>query len=96
VILLKAQKLKTAGIGPTRMPGKEMKYGALPEWWDMNQLIKKMSELDLPNLHIVFVRVPKWVDFIYKYGPLIYVAYLIWQYKAYKEARKIQRKLALI
>jgi hypothetical protein len=43
---------------------------------------RKMSEVKLPNLHIIFVRVPKWVDFIYRYGHLLYVSYLIWQFRA--------------
>jgi hypothetical protein len=64
------------------------------EVWCLTRMVgyesinKKMNEINLPNLHIVFVRVPKWVDTIYKYGPLIYLSYLIWQYKAYREASK--------
>jgi glycosyltransferase involved in cell wall biosynthesis len=54
---------------------------------------RKMNEINVPNLHMVFVRVPKWVDTIYKYGPLLYLSYWIWQYAAYREAAKFQRKV---
>ena len=59
----------------------------------LKSINKKLEEINNPNLHIVFVKVPKWVDYIYKIGPFLYFSYLFWQYQAYNVAKKLKGEI---
>jgi glycosyltransferase involved in cell wall biosynthesis len=50
----------------------------------------------LPNLHFLFLSLPKWGDRLYHFQPVgLYTYYLIWQYKAYKIAKKLDQEVNL-
>ncbi len=53
---------------------------------------KELEVLNNPNLHFIFVSVPRWVDYIYRYGPFIYFSYLFWQHRAYIKAKQLHKE----
>ena len=54
---------------------------------------KKLSEINNKNIHIEIVKIPKWVDYIYQFGPGLYFSYLFWQHKAYRKAKKLNARI---
>lgn len=52
---------------------------------------KELKLINLPNLHIVFVEVPEWVDNVYKYQPGVYLHYMVWQHRAYLKAKELDK-----
>lgn len=53
-------------------------------------------ELELvnePNLHIVYVTVPEWVNKAYRYQPGVYLHYIVWQEQAYKVAKSLSKNI---
>jgi len=54
---------------------------------------KELELVNLPNLHIVFIDVPDWVNKAYKYQPGVYLHYMVWQQKAYLKAKELDKKI---
>lgn len=50
----------------------------------------------LPNLHFLYIGLPKWGNRLYNFQPIgLYTYYLIWQYKAYSIAKKLDQRVGL-
>ena len=41
------------------------------------------------RLHLVYVPVPAWVDYLYRWQFGVYLHYLVWQYRAWRAARRL-------
>jgi len=41
------------------------------------------------NLHIKYVSVPDWVDYLYRWQFGVYLHYMVWQYQAWRTARRL-------
>ncbi|MTI30629.1 glycosyltransferase family 4 protein [Xanthovirga aplysinae] len=54
---------------------------------------RALKENPIPSLHFIFIKVPQWVDYLYKYQSGVYFHYLYWQEVAYKEAKILDKKL---
>lgn len=54
---------------------------------------KEIALLNMPNLHIVFVEVPAWIDKVYKYQPGVYLHYMVWQQNAFKKAKQLDQSI---
>lgn len=54
---------------------------------------KEVAALNMPNLHIVFVEVPKLVDKLFEYHLGFYPHYLYWQQQAYKKALALDKEI---
>lgn len=48
--------------------------------------LKRVQE---PNLHIIYVTVPDWVNYAFRYQPGVYLHYIVWQEQAYKKAKEL-------
>lgn len=46
-----------------------------------------------PGLHFLFLDVPVWLNYLYRFQPFVYLHYLVWQYKAVKAARTLDRQV---
>ena len=44
------------------------------------------------GLHFVFVAVPGWVEFMYRWQFGVYLHYMVWQYRAWRTARPLDRQ----
>ncbi|WP_018478616.1 glycosyltransferase family 4 protein [Pontibacter roseus] len=53
----------------------------------------EVKKLSLPNLHIVFVEVPKYIDKLFEYHIGFYPHYLYWQQQAYKKAKELDKQI---
>src|SRR5688500_8555175 len=54
------------------------------------------AELELvqePNLHIIYVSVPDWVNYAFRYQPGVYLHYLVWQQQAYRKAKELSASI---
>ncbi|WP_187262372.1 glycosyltransferase family 4 protein [Pontibacter beigongshangensis] len=56
-------------------------------------ILAEVERLALPNLHIVFVEVPAWVQKTFEYHLGFYIHYMYWQEQAYKTARQLDQEL---
>ncbi|GAB3203900.1 glycosyltransferase involved in cell wall biosynthesis [Pontibacter aydingkolensis] len=54
---------------------------------------KEVDRLALPNLHIVFVELPKLIDKLFEYHLGFYPHYLCWQQQAYRKARELDKEI---
>lgn len=54
---------------------------------------KEVKSLALPNLHIVFVEVPKLVDKAFEYHLGFYLHYIVWQQYAYRKAKELSKNI---
>ncbi|OKL38803.1 glycosyltransferase family 4 protein [Pontibacter flavimaris] len=54
---------------------------------------KEVERLALPNLHIVFVELPAWVDKLFEYHLGFYPHYMYWQQRAYQKAKELDEKV---
>ncbi|MCJ8163495.1 glycosyltransferase [Pontibacter sp. E15-1] len=53
----------------------------------------EVERLNLPNLHIVFVRVPPLVDKAFEYHLGFYLHYIVWQQYAYRKAKELDKEI---
>jgi glycosyltransferase involved in cell wall biosynthesis len=53
----------------------------------------ELKLLQEPNLHIVYVDVPDWVNKAYRYQPGVYLHYIMWQEYAYKKAKQLSETI---
>ncbi len=53
----------------------------------------EVARLGLTNLHFIFVPMPRWAKFLYKYQQGLYLYYLLWQRFALKQAQKLHRQV---
>ncbi|TXK33780.1 glycosyltransferase [Pontibacter qinzhouensis] len=56
-------------------------------------IVAEVERLALPNLHIIFVEVPGWVQKTFEYHLGFYIHYMYWQEKAYKVAQELDRNI---
>lgn len=42
------------------------------------------------KLHFVYVAVPEWVDYLYRWQFGVYLHYMVWQYQAWRAARQLE------
>lgn len=54
---------------------------------------KEVAKLALPNLHIIFVELPSWIDKAFEYHLGFYFHYIAWQQKAYKVAKELDKEI---
>lgn len=54
---------------------------------------KEVKKLALPNLHIVFVELPGWIDKTFEYHLGFYFHYIAWQQRAYQVAKELDREI---
>lgn len=54
---------------------------------------RELERVNEPNLHVVFVDVPNWVNKLYRYQPGVYLHYIYWQQNAYKKARQLDKEV---
>ncbi|WP_299826459.1 glycosyltransferase [uncultured Pontibacter sp.] len=54
---------------------------------------KEVEKLNMPNLHIVFVELPKWIDKLFEYHLGFYPHYLYWQQQAYKKVKQLDKEI---
>lgn len=54
---------------------------------------REVERLALPNLHIVFVELPAWVDKLFEYHLGFYPHYMYWQHRAYLKAKELDEKV---
>ncbi|ARS34502.1 glycosyltransferase family 4 protein [Pontibacter actiniarum] len=52
---------------------------------------KEVERLALPNLHMVFVELPAWIDKAFEYHLGFYPHYMYWQHRAYQVAKELDR-----
>lgn len=45
------------------------------------------------NFNFVFIDVPRWIKYLYRFQPFVYVHYLVWQYRAARAALELDRKI---
>lgn len=53
----------------------------------------EVKKLALPNLHIVFVEVPKLIDLAFKYHLGFYLHYVVWQQYAFRKAKALDKNV---
>jgi glycosyltransferase involved in cell wall biosynthesis len=53
----------------------------------------EVERLNLPNLHIVFVHVPRLVDKLFEYHLGFYPHYIYWQQCAYRKAKELDKEI---
>ncbi|AKD03919.1 glycosyltransferase family 4 protein [Pontibacter korlensis] len=54
---------------------------------------KEVEKLALPNLHIIFVELPAWIDKLFEYHLGFYPHYMYWQHRAYQKAKELDEKI---
>ncbi|MBL6448116.1 glycosyltransferase family 4 protein [Fulvivirga sp. 29W222] len=45
------------------------------------------------KIHVEFIDVPRWINYLYRYQPFIYLHYLVWQHKAARKAAAIDKEI---
>ncbi|RIJ34368.1 glycosyltransferase family 4 protein [Pontibacter oryzae] len=58
-----------------------------------DKIEREVELLAMPNLHIVFVDVPAWINKVYKYQPGVYLHYMVWQHRAYLQAKELDQRI---
>ncbi|MBW3129572.1 glycosyltransferase family 4 protein [Hymenobacter profundi] len=53
-------------------------------------LAKHSTPENRDRLHFVYVAVPSWVDYLYRWQFGVYLHYMVWQYQAWRAARKLE------
>ncbi|UOR03664.1 glycosyltransferase family 4 protein [Hymenobacter aerilatus] len=53
-------------------------------------LAEHVSPEGRAKLHFVYVAVPGWVDYLYRWQFGVYLHYMVWQYQAWRAARKLE------
>ncbi|WP_439883354.1 glycosyltransferase family 4 protein [Pontibacter sp. MBLB2868] len=53
----------------------------------------EVDKLAMPNLHIVFVELPAWIDKAFEYHLGFYPHYLYWQQRAYQKAKELDKEI---
>jgi glycosyltransferase involved in cell wall biosynthesis len=54
---------------------------------------RELGKINIPNLHIVFVEMPPWIDKAFEYHLGFYPHYIYWQQKAYQKAKQLDLEL---
>ena len=54
---------------------------------------KEVERLAMPNLHIVFVELPAWIDKAFEYHLGFYPHYIYWQQRAYQKAKELDKEI---
>ncbi|WP_071892449.1 glycosyltransferase family 4 protein [Hymenobacter sp. PAMC 26628] len=52
-------------------------------------LVQHLSPAERARLHLVYVAVPGWVEYLYRWQFGVYVHYMVWQYLAWRTARQL-------
>ncbi len=63
----------------------------LTSTWGKEDIEKKLKEVSIPNLHFIFIEVPEYVKKLYRYQAGVYYHYLVWQKRASKKAKELDR-----
>ncbi|ELR68509.1 putative glycosyltransferase protein [Fulvivirga imtechensis AK7] len=45
------------------------------------------------KIHVEFVEVPGWINYLYRFQPFVYLHYLVWQHKAAKKAAVLDKEI---
>lgn len=57
-------------------------------------LAEQGTELPAGQLRFLFVAVPAWVQFLYRWQFGVYLHYMVWQYRAWRQARQLSQTVA--
>ncbi|MFT2007801.1 glycosyltransferase [Pontibacter sp. 13R65] len=58
-----------------------------------DNILAEVERLAMPNLHLIFVEVPGWVQKTFEYHLGFYIHYMYWQEQAYKIARQLDKEI---
>ncbi len=52
---------------------------------------RQLPPAERARLHMVYVRVPAWVQYLYRWQFGVYLHYMVWQYRAWRTAQQLAR-----
>jgi glycosyltransferase involved in cell wall biosynthesis len=61
---------------------------------DLTQLLaERAADPIAARIHPVYVTVPKFADYVYRWQPGVYIHYIVWQYRAWQAARQLDKQV---
>jgi glycosyltransferase involved in cell wall biosynthesis len=56
-------------------------------------LAERVADPATSRIHLVYVTVPKLIDYVYRWQMGVYLHYLVWQYRAWRVARQLDKQV---
>jgi glycosyltransferase involved in cell wall biosynthesis len=56
-------------------------------------ITKEMKNYPALDITFIYIDVPRWVNYMYRFQPFVYFHYLYWQRKAAREAQRLDKKV---
>lgn len=60
--------------------------------WGKNEINTELKKYPHLNISPTYIDVPKWLNYLYRFQPFVYLHYLVWQYKASQIAIRLDKK----